>query len=86
MSLADKLLKKSTLTLFMFVLFAAAIVLLIVLDYLNLEAYAPLNFGGFFFDYSWKGRMFLFIFLTIFFLEYTTGSGSVWVNGNQGFS
>jgi thaumarchaeosortase len=73
MHLPQILLKKSSLTIFMIILFAAALVLLMVLDFFNLEAYAPFNFGGFYFDYSWKGRMFLFIFLAIFILEYITG-------------
>lgn len=49
--------------------FVAAIVLLVVLDYMNLESFRLFNEGGFYFDYTWKGRLFLLFFLWLFVLE-----------------
>jgi thaumarchaeosortase len=48
--------------------FVAAIVLLVILDYFNLESIALFN-EKFFFDYTWKGRLFLLFFLWLFVLE-----------------
>lgn len=49
--------------------FVAAIVLLVILDYFNLESIALFNEKGFYFDYTWKGRLFLLFFLWLFVLE-----------------
>ncbi len=49
--------------------FIAAIGLLIFLDYFNLESIALFNERGFYFDYTWKGRLFLLFFLWLFVLE-----------------
>jgi thaumarchaeosortase len=51
------------------VCFAAAIALLMYLDYFNIEKIAPFNNIGFLFDYTWKGRLFLFFFFWLFILE-----------------
>ncbi len=49
--------------------FIAAIALLVFLDYFNLESIALFNERGFYFDYTWKGRLFLLFFLWLFVLE-----------------
>ncbi len=49
--------------------FAAAIILLMVLDYFNLESIGFFNNAGFLFDYTWKGRLFLLFFVWLFALE-----------------
>jgi thaumarchaeosortase len=46
-----------------------AIVLLMFLDYFNMESIQPFNQEGFFFEYTWKGRMFLFVFAMLFVIE-----------------
>lgn len=51
-------------------LFIAAVALLMALDYFNLEATPWFNDHGFFFDYTWKGRLFLLFFLWLFVLEF----------------
>ena len=63
--------KKSWLQGFVLVCFIAAIVLLMILDYFNLESIAIFNERGFYFDYTWKGRLFLLFFLWLFVLEYS---------------
>jgi len=65
-----KIIKKSWLPASLLVCFIAAIVLLMILDYFNLESIALLNERGFYFDYTWKGRLFLLFFLWLFILEY----------------
>jgi thaumarchaeosortase len=49
--------------------FCAAIALLMLLDYFNIENIALFNQRGFFFSYTWKGRMFLLVFLMLFAFE-----------------
>ena len=61
-------LKKSWLHASLLACFVAAIVLLVILDYFNLESLALFN-EKFFFDYTWKGRLFLLFFLWLFVLE-----------------
>ncbi|MGD9130627.1 MAG: exosortase/archaeosortase family protein [Candidatus Bathyarchaeota archaeon] len=61
-------LKKSWFHTFLLACFVAAIVLLVVLDYFNLESITKFN-NEFFFDYTWKGRLFLLFFLWLFVLE-----------------
>ena len=61
-------LKKSWLHASLLACFVAAIVLLVILDYFNLESSALFN-EKFFFDYTWKGRLFLLFFLWLFVLE-----------------
>jgi len=62
-------LKKSWLHTSLLACFVAAIVLLVILDYFNLESIALFNEKGFYFDYTWKGRLFLLFFLWLFVLE-----------------
>ncbi|MCW4034659.1 MAG: hypothetical protein NWF03_04780, partial [Candidatus Bathyarchaeota archaeon] len=62
-------LKKSWLQVCLLACFIAAIILLIILDYYNLESIAMFNTRGFYFDYTWKGRLFLLFFLWLFVLE-----------------
>jgi thaumarchaeosortase len=61
-------LKKSWLHASLLACFVAAIVLLVILDYFNLESLTLFN-EKFFFDYTWKGRLFLLFFLWLFVLE-----------------
>ncbi len=49
--------------------FGGTIILLMFLDYFNLEKIAFFNNTGFLFDYTWKGRLFLLFFVWLFFLE-----------------
>ncbi|MDH5771183.1 MAG: archaeosortase/exosortase family protein [Candidatus Bathyarchaeota archaeon] len=65
------MIKKSWLQSSVLVCFIAAIVLLMILDYFNLESFAIFNNRGFYFDYTWKGRLFLLFFLWLFVLEYS---------------
>jgi thaumarchaeosortase len=65
-----EMMKKSWLPASLLVCFIAAIVLLMILDYFNLESIALFNERGFYFDYTWKGRLFLLFFLWLFVLEY----------------
>ena len=58
MRLTQGILKKPSLPVLVIVLLTAALALLMVLDYFNLESLEHFNKGGFYFDYSWKGRMF----------------------------
>jgi thaumarchaeosortase len=64
-----EMMKKSWLHASLLACFAAAIVLLMILDYFNLESIALFNERGFYFDYTWKGRLFLLFFLWLFVLE-----------------
>jgi archaeosortase C (PEF-CTERM variant) len=60
---------------FLFVLpllLIAAVALLAVLDYFNLESLSHFNNSGFYFDVAWKGRMLLPLFIAIFILEALT--------------
>lgn len=57
--------------------FAAAIGLLMFLDYFNLERIAFFNNIGFLFDYTWKGRLFLLFFVWLFALESFSGIKSL---------
>jgi len=61
-------LKKSWLHASLLACFVAAIVLLVILDYFNLESIALFN-EKFLFDYTWKGRLFLLFFMWLFVLE-----------------
>lgn len=61
--------KKSWLHLSLIACFAGAIALLMILDYFNLEKIAFFNNVGFFFDYTWKGRLYLLFFVWLFALE-----------------
>jgi thaumarchaeosortase len=61
-------LKKSWFHALLLACFVAAIVLLVILDYFNLESIALFN-EKFLFDYTWKGRLFLLFFLWLFVLE-----------------
>jgi thaumarchaeosortase len=70
MGLNSNFAKKHWLAIFPFACFAAAIFLLMFLDYFNLENFAFLNQAGFFFDYAWKGRMYLLVFLILFMFEF----------------
>jgi len=65
-----KYLKRSQLHVAFLVLFIVAIALLVFLDYFNLESIAFFNQRGFYFDYTWKGRLFLLFFLWLFVLEF----------------
>ena len=47
----------------------SAITLLMFLDYFNMESIQLFNQEGFFFEYSWVGRMFLFVFAMLFVIE-----------------
>jgi thaumarchaeosortase len=69
MHLNSEFIKKHWLLVFPLVSFIAAIALLMFLDYFNLENIALFNQRGFFFDYTWKGRMFLLVFLMVFVFE-----------------
>jgi thaumarchaeosortase len=51
----------------------SAISLLMFLDYFNLESIQLFNDRGFFFEYTWKGRMFLLIFSMLFVIESMLG-------------
>jgi hypothetical protein len=62
-------LKKSWLHAALLACFVAAIVLLVILDYCNIESFRIFNENGFYFDYTWKGRLFLLFFLWLFVLE-----------------
>jgi thaumarchaeosortase len=57
--------------------FAAAIGLLMFLDYFNLESIGFFNNAGFLFDYTWKGRLFLLFFVWLFALESFSGIKSL---------
>ena len=65
-----KAVKKSWLQISLLVMYVAAIGLLMVLDYFDLEAFPLLNERGFYFDYTWVGRLFLLFFLWLFVLEF----------------
>jgi thaumarchaeosortase len=69
MRLNKETLKESWLHISIIACFTAAIGLLIVLDYFNLEKIAFFNNIGFLFDYTWKGRLFLLFFFWLFILE-----------------
>jgi thaumarchaeosortase len=70
MHLSRELLKKSWLHFSLLACFAAVIGLLMYLDYFNIEKIAVFNSLGFVFDYTWKGRLFLFFFFWLFVLEF----------------
>jgi thaumarchaeosortase len=61
-------LKKSWLNISLIACFAMAILLLMFLDYFNLEKIAFFNNIGFLFEYTWKGRLLLFFFFWLFVL------------------
>jgi len=63
------MLKKWWFHLALLIFFGAAIILLMFLDYFNLEKIAFFNDTGFLFDYTWKGRLFLLFFVWLFVLE-----------------
>lgn len=60
--------RKSWFSISLIACFAIAIFLLMFLDYFNLEKIAFFNNIGFFFDLTWKGRLFLFFFFWLFVL------------------
>ncbi|UCC57589.1 MAG: hypothetical protein JSW14_04185 [Candidatus Bathyarchaeum sp.] len=62
-------LKKSWLHVSLLVCFIAAVALLVFLDYFNIESITLFNERGFYFDYTWKGRLFLLFFVWLFVLE-----------------
>ncbi len=64
-------LKKSWFHTSLLVCFIAAVALLVFLDYFNLESITAFNERGFYFDYSWKGRLFILFFIWLFVLETT---------------
>ena len=64
-----EMLKKSWLHISLLACFAAAVALLMILDYLNMESIALFNERGFYFNYTFKGRLFLLFFLWLFVLE-----------------
>ena len=70
MSPRYEMMKKSWIHGSLLVCFIAAIVLLMILDYFNLESIAMFNERGFYFDYTWIGRLFLLFFLWLFVLEH----------------
>lgn len=61
---------KSSLPFVILILFISAIALLMVLDYFDIESFKYFNDRGFYFDYTWKGRLFLLFFLWLFVLEF----------------
>ena len=67
--------KKSRLQVTVLGCFIAAIVLLIFLDYFNLESFPIFNERGFYFDYTWKGRLFILFFMWLLVLEYSLNVG-----------
>ena len=67
--------KKSWLQIAVIVCFIAAIVLLMILDYFNLESFPIFNERGFYFDYTWKGRLFILFFMWLLVLEYSLNVG-----------
>jgi len=69
MHLSYQMLKKSWLHVSLLFCFTAAVALLMILDYFNVESFTLFNERGFYFDYTWKGRMFLLFFLWLFVLE-----------------
>jgi len=83
MHLNSEFLKKTWLHLFLVACFAAAIALLMVLDYFNLEKLAFFNNTGFLFDYTWKGRLFLLFFVWLFALESFSGFKSLTEEGEN---
>jgi len=60
--------RKSWFSISLIACFAITIFLLMFLDYFNLEKIAYFNDTGFFFELTWKGRLFLFFFLWLFVL------------------
>ena len=62
-------LKKYWLHVSLLACFTAAVALLVFLDYFNLESITLFNERGFYFDYTWKGRLFLLFFMWLFVLE-----------------
>lgn len=69
-TLISKFMKKSWLPTSLLVMYSLTIVLLILLDYFNIEGFPLLNTEGFYFVYTWKGRLFLLFFLWLFVLEF----------------
>ncbi len=67
-------LKKSWFSISLLACFTAAVALLVFLDYFNLESIAAFNDRGFYFDYTWKGRLFILFFLWLFVLETSLNS------------
>ncbi len=67
--------KKSWLQVSVLVCFIAAIILLMILDYFNLESFPIFNERGFYFDYTWKGRLFILFFMWLLVLEYSLNVG-----------
>jgi thaumarchaeosortase len=62
-------LKKYWFHIFLLASIFSAIALLMFLDYFNMESIQLFNQQGFFFEYTWVGRMFLFIFAMLLVIE-----------------
>ena len=67
--------KKSWFEVSVLICFITAIVLLMILDYFNLESFPIFNERGFYFDYTWKGRLFILFFMWLLVLEYSLNLG-----------
>jgi len=65
-----EIVKKTWIHVSVILCFIAAVALLMLLDYFNLESIGLFNERGFYFDYTWKGRLFLLFFLWLLILEY----------------
>lgn len=64
----QELLKKYYFHTTLLVCFTVPIMLLVILDYLNIESFWPIN-DRFLFNETWKGRMFYLFFIWLLFLE-----------------
>ena len=64
----QELLKKYYFHTTLLVCFTVPIILLVILDYLNIESFWPIN-DRFLFNETWKGRMFYLFFIWLLFLE-----------------
>jgi thaumarchaeosortase len=65
----ESVLKKNWFHITLLVCFVTPIVLLMILDYLNIETLYAFNLRGFVFLRTWKGRMFYLFFLWLLLLE-----------------
>jgi len=82
MRLTSDFIKRNWLIIFPLASFAAAIALLAFLSYFKLESIVLFNQNGGFFDETWKGRMFLVVFLMLFMFE-SVLMGQQPAHGNQ---
>ena len=69
-------LKKYYFHIVLLVTFAAPIILLMMLDYLNIESFYLFN-ERFLFDETWKGRMFYLFFIWLLFIEFMIDSDKI---------